>query len=91
MRAIEVSQLKERFDEVLRVVQEGEIIEIIDGGEIVARLVPAWKKAPVKQDEAIWTDFERLTSEISAYWPCGVSASEAMRDVTFEPGEEQLP
>lgn len=83
MQTLGVRELKERISEVLRMVQEkGEIIEVTNRGEVVARLVPA-HKAPTAEDmsdDEIWTDLERLSAEISAHWPAGVSAVDAVRD-----------
>lgn len=83
MKTLGVRELKERISEVLRMVQEqGEIIEVTNRGEVVARLVPAHKVSPVEElaeDEA-WTDLERLSAEISAHWPAGLSAVDAVRD-----------
>lgn len=83
MQTIGVRELKERISEVLRLVQEqGEIIEVTNRGEVVARLVPA-QRAPAAEslsDDEIWTDLERISAEIGAQWPAGLSAVDAVRD-----------
>mgnify|MGYP001300222470 CR=1 FL=1 len=87
MKRFGVRELKERISVILRMVQEeGEIIEITNRGEVVARLVPAHKASPVEEpteDEA-WTDLELLSAEISAHWPAGLSAVDAVRDARRE-------
>lgn len=65
MVAVQIADLKERAGEIVRRLQEtGEPVEIIEGGEVVAKLVPA---------------FDELSKDISAHWPEGVSAVDAIR------------
>jgi antitoxin (DNA-binding transcriptional repressor) of toxin-antitoxin stability system len=63
-------------------VREGESFEITDRGEVVARLVPA-QDTPLTDEEinAFWADWDALSAEISAEWPEGVSAEDAINDV----------
>ncbi len=87
MQAVGVRELKEHTSEILRRVREGqETIEVTYRGKVVARLVPVEEPAVVDSAEiaAIWTDLDRLAEEISARWPAGVSAVEAVRDVRRE-------
>ena len=45
MKVVEIKKLEEHFDELFRlVVEEGEIIEIKQDDEVIARLVPAQDK-----------------------------------------------
>jgi len=84
MKTLGVRELKERISEILRLVEEeGETVEVTKRGEVIARLVPARKsQQPIEQnDDAVWTDLERLAAEISAHWPSNVSAVDAVRDV----------
>ncbi len=82
-----VRELKERISEILRMVEEEcETIEITNHGKVVARLVPAHKASrfeELTEDEA-WTDLERLSAEISAHWPTGLSTVDAVRDARRE-------
>jgi prevent-host-death family protein len=83
MKSLEVRELEERITEILRMVQEqGEIIEVTNRGEVVARLIPAHKMPPAEDlsEDEIWTDLERFSAEISAHWPAGLSAVDAVRD-----------
>lgn len=90
MVAIQVNDLKERADEVLRRLREtGEPVEILDGGRTIAKLVPADDGAGAAAESAaaqdaetaaIWDELERLSVEIGRRWPAGVSAAEAVRD-----------
>lgn len=63
---------------------EGEIIEITNRGEVVARLVPAQKPLLLDEedDTNFWTDIDNLAAEIAAYLPEKVDAVEMLRDAT---------
>ena len=87
MVSLEVNEFIERIDEMLRIVEEeGETIEIRKQDEIVARMVPVRKQrqADTRGHSATWNDLERISAEISAYWPEGLSAIDAVRDVRRE-------
>jgi hypothetical protein len=62
--------------------EEEPIIEITDCVEVIAWWIPAHRAsaAEKKSDDEIWADLERLSAEISAHWPSGVSAVDAVRD-----------
>jgi prevent-host-death family protein len=83
MVTVGVRELKQKTSKILRRVREdGEIVEITYHGQIIARLVPV--SPPAKSTEemfAKWANLDQLTAEISAKWPEGVSAVEAVRDV----------
>ncbi len=83
MITVGIRELKQQTSKILRRVREnGEIIEITYHGETVARLVPVAPPEPTHEDAAaVWADLDQLTAEISARWPEGVSAVEAVRDV----------
>lgn len=68
-----------------RVREEGEIIEITYHGEVIARLVPVAPPEPTDEEiAAVWANLDQLTAEISAKWPEGVSAVDAIREVRRE-------
>ncbi|HLJ33685.1 MAG TPA: hypothetical protein VKU38_08545 [Ktedonobacteraceae bacterium] len=86
MKTIGVRELTERINEILRLVkEEGETIEVIDHGEVIAHVVPTSipiQQAQTKQDmEAFWEKTDRLAAKISASLPEKVDAVEIMRDV----------
>ncbi len=83
MRTIGVRELKTHISEILRQVQEeGEVIEVTNHGEVVARVVPIRRPVPNGQDNAaIWTDLDRLAAEIGKYLPEKVDAVEAINEV----------
>ncbi len=83
MRRVGVRELKQQTSSILRRVrEEGEVIEITYHGEVVARLVPVSPSPPAGEEmAAILADLEQLSAEISARWPEGVSAQEAIDDV----------
>ncbi len=86
MITVGVRELKQETSKILRRVrEEGEIIEITYHGEVIARLVPV--APPELTDEeiaAVWANLDQLTAEISAKWPEGVSAVDAIREVRRE-------
>ena len=86
MAAVGVRELKQQTSKILRRVrEEGEIIEITYHGEAIARLIPVNRPAAAERDMgAIWADLDQLRAEISAKWPEGVSAVDAIRDVRRE-------
>ena len=83
MVTVGVRELKQQLSRLLRLVRdEGEMVEITYRGEPVARLVPVNPPAPAPEEmEAILADLEQLAAEISAEWPEGVSALDAVNDV----------
>ena len=86
MKTLEIRNLTEHINEVLRMIEEGETIEVRDGNEVIAHLVPAAKSQQLTQQErsAVWTNLERLAAEIGAHWKDNVSAVDAVRDVRRE-------
>lgn len=83
MLSLDANEFMEHIDEMLlRVEKEGEVIEITKQNEIIARLVPAQKKrqADAQGDLATWYELERISAEISAHWPQGLNAVDAVQD-----------
>ena len=83
MLSLDANEFIERIDEMLLIVEEGgEIIEITKQNEIIARMVPARKRrqADTQGDLAAWNELERISAEISAHWPQGLSAIDAVQD-----------
>jgi len=86
MKTLEVDELTKRINEILRIVEEGETIELTKRGEVVARLVPARRpQQPVKRDlKDFWAEMDRLAVEIGARCKGDMDAVEAVRDVRRE-------
>ncbi len=91
MRTIGIRDLKTHLSEILRQVhEEGQVIEVTNHGEIVARVVPVrkggWLKTKSKDqaESTVWTDLERLAAEIGTHLPERVDAVQAVRDVRRE-------
>ena len=82
MVTVGIRELKQHTSKLLRRVrEEGEIIEVTYHGEVIARVVPVNPPAATARDiAAIWADLDQLTADISAKWPEGVSAVEAVRE-----------
>lgn len=82
MRSIGVRELKEHLSEVLREVQDGETVEVTNRGQVIARVIPVRRPKPdLQKVRAALADIDRLAAEISAHWPAGVSALDAVHDV----------
>ena len=66
--------------------EEGETVEVINRGKIIARLVPANQTEQITTEETnrILADLNRLATELAPYWPENVDAVEAIRDVRRE-------
>jgi prevent-host-death family protein len=81
---IEVRDLEERTREILRQVEAGETIEVMDHGKAVARLIPY--PIAIIPDEARYDEMtlDELIAELDRSWPEGVSAVDAIRDVRRE-------
>ncbi len=86
MLTIGVRELKQQTSKILRRVrQDGEVITITYHGEAVAHLVPVNPPKPTDGEmAAILTDLNQLSAEISAQWPQGVSAIDAITDIRRE-------
>ena len=90
MRKLDVSELREgrelviRINELLRLIEEdGETIEIIDKGKVIAHVVPT--NTPQKSvDNKLTTSLrgiDELAVKIGARWKSDLDAVEAVRDV----------
>jgi prevent-host-death family protein len=85
MRTIEVQELEEHISEVLRHVQEdGESIEVTSKGRSVMLIMPLNQAQREGENIVDWTDIDALRAEIGKYWPEGISAIDAIRDVRRE-------
>ena len=86
MPKVSVRELNRNTSEILRRVrEEGEVFDITYYGEVVARLIPV-KQARTSAAEiaAHLVDMDQLSAEVSAKWPAGVSALDAVREVRRE-------
>lgn len=83
MKTMGIKELKMRLSNALREMQEtGEIIEITHHGEPVARIIPFrrhWTTEAERRD--MIESLDALAARISAHWPEGVSALDAVHDV----------
>ena len=74
--------MKKRLSEVLREVQSGETFEVTNRGDVIALVIPARQRRRSADDiRTSLADLDRLAAEISAQWPAGVSAQDAVNDV----------
>ena len=82
MEEIGIGELKQSASEILRqVCEEHESFSVTCRGKVVAKLVPAMNpSADQEVASAIWTRMDDLSREVSAHWPNGSSASEAVNE-----------
>jgi prevent-host-death family protein len=92
-RTIGVGELKARADEIVREVSEtGRPVDIVQNGEVTARLSPAPVMAAptvnaesTEERERTVRDWLRrmddVSQEIARAWPTGVSAQDAIDDI----------
>ncbi len=84
MKTIEAEKLGASISEVLRDVESGEVVEVTRHGQVVARVVPAREEQQLRlrrDENDAWAKLNALIDEISADWPEGVSAQDAINDV----------
>ncbi len=85
MRTIAVGELEANISEIVRQLrEEGEAIEVTDLGRPVILIMPLNRAERVQMGNIDWADTEALAAEIARYWPEGVSAVDAVRDVRRE-------
>ena len=81
METIGVREVRERASEIMRRVRDdGEAFEVSYRGRVIARLVPVTLPETKDTLTNFSADWEKLTEAISAHWPEGVSAVEAVRE-----------
>ena len=84
MKTLEIHKLTEHINEILHMIkEEGETIEVTDGSEVIAHLVPVDKpQQPKKRDhEAFWRRIDRYAAELGSQLSEKVNAVEIVRDV----------
>jgi prevent-host-death family protein len=81
MRTMGIRELKARMSEAMREVQQGQTIEVTNHGQVVALIVPPHRKLNNEEIEAALDSIDSLAAQISAHWPEGVTALEAIQDV----------
>ncbi len=82
MESVGIRELKQRTSEIIRRVREdGQGIDITYRGEVVARIVaPESPEAMRDRSQKAWDRLDELAKQVSAVWPKGVSAVEAVRE-----------
>ena len=84
MKTMEAEELEANISEVLHDVESGETVAVMRDGQVVVRMVPAQQKRLARDANGAWSELLRLRDEISADWPEGVSAQDAINDVRRE-------
>ena len=83
MKTMGVRELKKHFSEILREVQEeGQVVDVTNRGQVVARLVPVRTPRSRTHDaRATIASLDALAAEISAYVPAGTSVEDVINDI----------
>jgi len=87
MKTLEIHNLTEHINEILRMIkEEGETIEVTDGSEVIAHLVPVDKSSQPKKPhhESFWKRIDKYAAELGSQLPEKVDAVEIIRDVRRE-------
>ncbi len=85
MKSIGVRELKANLSEILREVDEdGQVVEVTRHGRVVARLLPPQAELTDRDANGAWSDLRALAAAISAQWPEGVTAAQAVAEVRRE-------
>jgi len=82
VESVGIRELKQRTSEIVRRVREdGKGIDITCRGQVVARIVPPESpEATRERSRRAWDRLDELAKQVSAAWPEGVSAVEAVRE-----------
>jgi prevent-host-death family protein len=79
MVTVGVRELKQQASEIVRMVREtGNQVQVTYHGEVIALLIPV--KQVGKKSKNSWAKLDLLAAEISARWPAGVSAVDAVAE-----------
>mgnify|MGYP001027964561 CR=1 FL=1 len=81
MLTIGIRELKQQVSEVLRRVREsGCEVQITYHGKVIALIVPANRAAGALEESRAWEELDQVAEAISARWPAGVSAAQAVSE-----------
>ena len=82
MQEVGIRELKQNTSKILRRVRERrESVTITHRGKPVAQLVPLADPDEIRaQGLSVLARIDELATEISAHWPAGVTAEEAVRE-----------
>lgn len=82
MITLGAKDLATRSDEILRMVREGETVEIVDEGQVVARVVPPVEDEQHDKDDGatFFAALERVAKEISSHITEPIDAVEIVRE-----------
>jgi antitoxin (DNA-binding transcriptional repressor) of toxin-antitoxin stability system len=81
-RSVGVRELRQHATEIVRQVRvKRATVQITYRGKVIAQLVPIREPIPMpKEISMLWTDLDRLATEIGARWPPQMSAVDAVRE-----------
>jgi len=80
MKTVDIHEIAKHIDETLRFLKDrGETVEIVDQGEVVARLLPPLEQQTPSNEasDRAWANLERLSAEVGKHWTNNISAVDA--------------
>jgi len=81
MQRIGIRALKEQTSEILRQVREnGDSFEVTYRGRAIAHVIPVTGPKRGGETSSFWNRWLELGEAVSADWPAGVSAAQALRE-----------
>ena len=82
MKIISANELAARIDEVLGMVKQGETVEVVRDGKVVARFVPPEEDEQREKEEveAFLTIMDQIEKEVSKHITGPVDAVEIVRE-----------
>ena len=81
MVTVGVRELKQQASELIRLVREtGSEVQVTYRGKVVALLIPVTPSQSKNREKHSWANLDTLAAEISARWPKGISASQAVSE-----------
>jgi prevent-host-death family protein len=81
MLRVGIRELKEQTSQILRRVrEEGDTVEVTYRGRLIARVVPVTEPGSHTSVSTFRREWKELGEAISASWPEGVSALDAVRE-----------
>lgn len=79
MKQLEIEELRDHLTDAIQEVQQGETIEVVLDGDVVALLVPA--RSDAAQMRAAVIDLEALRNEIARHTPGPIDVTQVLSEM----------
>ena len=82
MKVLAARELADRINEVLRLVEAGETIEVMNEGKVVAHLVPAEQQSSTAPGQSTaWKNLRRLSEQIGECCANNTTTIDVIKDM----------